>query len=548
MDTTTPFEAPAFCPNCHWPLDETVSRIDIEAVTPDLPEGTAEAGRAIEFLVKRSGPDDVPCRVGAYWSGTVDAGDFADGTGQRGTLSWAAGVSEPRKITLTLKQDDKVEPDETVTITLIDPVDCTIGEAEAKVTIINDDVAIPEPPEPEPPEEATPDDTLPYGGLGIGTACLLGQPGNQKVYTHSSIMILCERSGTIDRISWQNRINGHGRTGYSDGDGGTIDWICRIVPDPKAATIHPGSVIGQTRKIVGAGVSRGWVDEYKAAGGKGAPPLIFVEIPTIRFVKPFHVKRGDMLLFTQRQSGKGAVSINNNYSTCRTFKDWSPYRGHDSCRQFKGTSLSTRRPEHFPLILIGYTDGVVKGTGVMGYSAGLTQSQESIELSGSTRARQVFKCPEWADGKTIKAVTSFWGRTTKETSGNLRCRIRLAGDKPGGSQDEGQALAESTLLASQVAYRPDIKNGSPTPLLRHNFGSPAKLQGGKTYYVVMETAGGSTRYRGSRCVRWLSYPPVGLQNADWALKGMEGQRDAGGGWKSLKVSDVIQDVPLWCGF
>lgn len=551
------------CPNCGWQLDQALSRLDIAAVETSMAEGDSETGageagtdtvpgRVVAFTVSRTGPLDQECSVEGKWTGTVDLDDFVEGTKDQGRLSWPAGEGGERRLSMVIEPDKDFEADETITVVLFNPMGCTLGTAEASVTIVNDD-AEPEPePEPEPrPPTTVPgkgyDEALPLGGLGLGTPCLLGQPGNQKVYSESSLMIRCERSGTVEAISWQNRINGHGRTGYSDGDGGTIHWTCRVVPDPNAATIKPGPVLGITRKIKAAAKPAGWLGEYQAAGGKGSVPLIFVEIPTLRFIKPFKVRCHDMLLFTQYQTGSGAVSINNNYSTCRSFSDWSPYAYHKSCRQFRGASMSVRRTEHFPLILIGYDDGVVKGTGVMGYSAGLTQAQESIELMGRTRARQVFVCPDWADGMTVRRVVSFWGRTTTAVNGSLRCRIRLAQDG-GGLADEGQALADSVLLANQVAYRPDIKNGKPAPLVRHEFDNPAKLVAGKTYYVVMECVGGSTCYRGSRCVRWLDYPPVGLKNPDWALKGMEGQRDTGSGWKSLAVSGVKQDIPVWLEF
>lgn len=529
------------------PVPEELSKLNVRAVSPSVAEGDPGApDRAVAFIVSREGPVGQACSVAWARTGSVIPADFVTGTEVAGRISWASGDDAAKRIEFFLAPDSTVEPDETVVVELSVPEGADLGtEASATTTVSNDDTAEPPPPPPPPPVKGY-DQDLPYGGLGIGTACLLGQPGNQQVYSQSSMMILCERSGNIDRISWQNRINGHGRTGYSTGDGGTIHWTCRVVADPKAETVQPGPVLGQTRQIKGAATAAGWKEEYQEAGGKGAVPTVFVEIPTLRFLKPFKVRRGDMLLLTQHQTGKGTVSINNNYSTCRSLNDWSPYAYHASARQFQAASLSTRRKEHYPLILVGYADGVVKGTGVMGYSAGLTQAQESIELGGNTRARQVIPVPEWADGKAIKRVVSFWGRTTAAVNGSLRCRIRLAQGDGGG--DEGQALADSVILADKVAYRADIKNGSPAPLLRHNFDRPAVLRAGQVIYVVMEVVGGSTRYRGSRCVRWLSYPPVGLKQADWALKGMEGQRDTGAGWKSLAVSGVVQDLPLWCEF
>ena len=213
------------------------------------------------------------------------------------------------------------------------------------------------------------------------------------------------RGGSIDRLQWNNRFNGHGRTGYSTGNGGTISWTLRKVADPKATPVEPGPVLGETRRVTDPATSKAWIEEFHAAGGRGNDIGNFSEYPTIRLQRPVEVTKGEMLLFTQLQHNQssGTVSINNNYSTCRSLTDWSPFALHKTCRQLKN-ELSRPRSEHFPVILIGYTDGTVKGTGVMGYAAGLSQAEKSIELGGDTRARQVFTVPT---GRTAALSSAY---------------------------------------------------------------------------------------------------------------------------------------------
>jgi hypothetical protein len=306
----------------------------------------------------------------------------------------------------------------------------------------------------------------------------------------------------------------------------------------------PGEVLATTRKITDPVLAESWRGEYEAAGGKGAVPSWFCEMPTIRLLKPVDVRSGEMLLWSnlQHDAERGSLSLNHCYSTSRLMSDWAPFSYHKDAHVLLGSGLSTFRPQHFPCILMGYSDGMVKGTGIIGYAAGLTPDQESIILNGATRARQTFVVPSWADGRAIKRVISFFGRHSSGATGELCCRVRLNDGSP-----DGSVLAEATLPGAQVAYRPKPKAGDPTKLLRHDFQNPVRLQTGQTIHIEMSASGGSS-YIGNRMTHWLDYAPVGLQDADWSLTGMVGQRNTGDGWKSLSVAGVKHDIPIWCEF
>jgi hypothetical protein len=96
------------------------------------------------LTVSRTGGSDGA--VGATWV-TVDgtataAGDFLGGFGP---VSWAAGDSADKTITIPISSDSLVEGNETFTVTLGNPTGgATIGaQASILVTIVDDDATPP---------------------------------------------------------------------------------------------------------------------------------------------------------------------------------------------------------------------------------------------------------------------------------------------------------------------------------------------------------------------------------------------------------------------
>ena len=80
--------------------------------------------------------------------GTADDDDFSAASG---TLTWVAGNTAPQNITIDTASDDLIEPDETVTVTLLNPVGVTLG-ASSTATVTISDATEPPPPEPAPGE------------------------------------------------------------------------------------------------------------------------------------------------------------------------------------------------------------------------------------------------------------------------------------------------------------------------------------------------------------------------------------------------------------
>jgi hypothetical protein len=92
------------------------------------------------FMIERVGGSDNQVSVNyATKNGTANAGQ--DFVAKSGTLTWEAGDSEPKELTVTITNDSQFENDETFTIELLETADgASLGAANiATVVIENDD-------------------------------------------------------------------------------------------------------------------------------------------------------------------------------------------------------------------------------------------------------------------------------------------------------------------------------------------------------------------------------------------------------------------------
>ncbi|MEG4816524.1 DUF4347 domain-containing protein, partial [Microcoleus sp. K5-D4] len=122
----------------------------IAADIPSIVEGNSDT-TPVTFTVTRSGGTDVASSVNYTIAGTAtnvsdynSIGDTSGATGISGTINFAAGEVS-KTITLNVVGDGLVEPDETVAVTLSNPVapgpTPIITTASATTTITNDDSA-----------------------------------------------------------------------------------------------------------------------------------------------------------------------------------------------------------------------------------------------------------------------------------------------------------------------------------------------------------------------------------------------------------------------
>ncbi|MEE9494398.1 MAG: Calx-beta domain-containing protein [Gammaproteobacteria bacterium] len=93
-----------------------------------------EAAGSIDIVVNRSGDLSQPASVDYK----VEAGTAADGqdfNASTGTLNWAATDASPKTIIVQILSDSETEGNETVQVTLLNPVNVTLGTTVATLTI-----------------------------------------------------------------------------------------------------------------------------------------------------------------------------------------------------------------------------------------------------------------------------------------------------------------------------------------------------------------------------------------------------------------------------
>jgi hypothetical protein len=125
--------------------DDAVQEAGILALPSPAP-GVAEGGSGTTALlipvVRQGGSAGAVSVTYALTGGTAQVGTDVQALG--GTLSWAAGETGTRYITMTVLGDLAVEPDETAVITLSDPTGgARVPDTSVVVTITNDDAGSP---------------------------------------------------------------------------------------------------------------------------------------------------------------------------------------------------------------------------------------------------------------------------------------------------------------------------------------------------------------------------------------------------------------------
>lgn len=501
---------------------------------------------AITFTITRTG--DLTKDGSVDWTLETDLvnADFAPGQFKTGSVNWTANEAGAKTVVFTTVGNTADNPDRFIRLRLSNPVNATLGTDNAETIILDDDAATP---------TTGFDGALPLGGLGVGAVCLWGQPGNQKSGSASILQFRCEHTGSIDRISWDNRIG----DGYNEGDGGQLAFVIRRITSARGVTpVVLGEEVCRTPTINAAAVTSSWNAHWRAFGGSGGASSDFARWPSVMMETPGQVTAGEMLAFMHTHiGGSGVSSFNCSYTTKRDRDNFSPHPYYDIHRVFSNGSRSSFRDPYMAILTYGYTDGFVCGQPHMGLASGnLTPEQEHIVLGdgAGVRARQVVPMPDWTIGKTIRRVHTFFTRYVNTTSADLQCQIRRAAS---GNAD-GVVLAGRTLAANTIRFEDNIKGTNqtqdPIPFNIFDFGSPgvpvSRVNNvNPTLYFEMSQVGGSTSYIGERNLRWLNVSGRGVGNPSYLFSGMRGQIDRGNGsWVTLASNGVDCDLGLYAEF
>lgn len=113
--------------------------VSVAALSVSTSEGDLGDSHTISFNVTRTNALTASSVDWSVAGGTADADDFG-GTLPFGTVSFAVGETE-KTITLSISGDRNIEPDETITVRLSNPVgNLALGSSEASTTLTNDDL------------------------------------------------------------------------------------------------------------------------------------------------------------------------------------------------------------------------------------------------------------------------------------------------------------------------------------------------------------------------------------------------------------------------
>ncbi len=121
------------------PIETTV--LPLPDVTVQFSETTytvSEAAREASITITREGDSDRPLSVDVSTHDGSAVGE-QDYTPVTTTLSWEEGDTVPKSITILINDDLETEDEETVNLTLSNPIDTLIGEANAQLVITDNE-------------------------------------------------------------------------------------------------------------------------------------------------------------------------------------------------------------------------------------------------------------------------------------------------------------------------------------------------------------------------------------------------------------------------
>jgi hypothetical protein len=539
------------------PAAEKVNNAFLAASSPAAWSTATNLGIGLSTFVgaPRAGDDLILTKSSDLVALPGGRGDLAVGQETSGTLTWVANDQNAKPIVINTVGNTLEQPDRTCIVTLSNAVNGTISAASATTTLHDDDAPI---------VTTGYDETRIYGGLGVGIAYFLGQPGNERIADVGYVSFRMEHTGSIDRIAWHNRFG----TGYSIGNGGTIHWaIRRITSAPGVEALTTGPVISVTPNVVNPVLPASWANAFRAVGGTGAQGR-FSDFPTLIFNTPVAVTAGEMIafVFTQTATNGDRSSYNCSFSNRQNVAEYSPFEYGKYSHAYNPGSSSDIDYAYLPCIIYGYTDGRVAGNPMMGQ----TTPPAEIIIGQGDWARQVIPMPDWANGKKLKTVHAGMWRMDNTTTADIVCRVRRAGSTPGGPNDNGTQLGTTvTIAATAVEFETELKQTVPTDNTRDIFRALTNRKfdfsnqnitfatGDVIYFELGTSAGTGTRYHGQKMQNYLQFSGVSVgittptAHRDIIINGnrvqMRGQIMTGTTWASIN-STGVNYVPIWAEF
>lgn len=253
---------------------------------PGLTVGNASVleGGKLSFTVTLDATSPVPVTVGyATVSGTASSTDYSNATG---TLTFGAGETS-KTIDVVTTGDTVVEPDETLTLHLSDPMGATIVTADGRGTILNDDVV--------PPSLKVADASVTEGatlGFAVSLSAASTSPVTVRYATANGTALASSdytaKSGTIT---------------FNPGD---ITKTIDVLTTPDSTVEANETMVLRLSSANGATI----------ADGEGIGSILNDDAPTPSLkVSDASVAEGGLLNFTVSLSAAGSSPVKVNYAT-----------------------------------------------------------------------------------------------------------------------------------------------------------------------------------------------------------------------------------------
>lgn len=395
----------------------------------------------------------------------------------------------------------------------------------------------------------------PYLSQGAGCPLWFGGPGNYRFTQQAFVVMPIEYTGSaLTSVQYNNRTDEQGsNVGYSTGDGGRVSVEAYSVVSTEPLIL--GELLGTTAEVTDPVLVESWLGEWVKAGGIGNPHRFFRDFPTFHFEEPIDLASnglnvGDLVAFrfVQHDPESGTVSMNHINADLLDQVDslrsaYTPWR---NCRTY--VDSASERKRQFPLLLMGFADGMVKGNPWIPLAGSAFPS--AYTLDGVTKVRQIFQVE-----RGEKLLTRIWlcpFRAHDTYVDNLTVRLLAPVGTVGGPAD-GTLIQQWLVSPEDVAYSGSVNNPDAVKVVSISLDPGILLADGRIYYLELGSEGAETPYRIRIFHRFTIQPNVGLRTPDHTMNQINrGQENfTTGEWRDIQGGTGIgkrNDVPVFLEF
>jgi hypothetical protein len=405
----------------------------VKAGVVSIPEGNSGT-TPITFNVTRNGGIDAASKVDFAIGGTAtnnsdynNIGGTSGANSTTGTITFAPGETQ-KTITMNVVGDTELEPDETVIVSLMNPVapgpTPTISTASATTTVINDDTA----PQPGILQFSAANFSVPEGNSGTfvnSTVVTVNRTGGSTGAVSVQVRVNPNNSGTADANDYNN--NAFPITvNFADGDTAAktvvipINGDTTVEPDETVnlelipGTVTGGATIGTQNTAILTIVNDDAITPL-------TPSTVSITATDAEAAEAANGQTANPGQFTLTRTGNVSTPLTVKYTTSGTATNGSDYNNLSGSISF-GANQSTVT---LPINVIN--DNLVEGS----ETATVTITPDNAYTVGSTNKATVFIADTITVPQTINSTLTNTDPNNPTRSGKFRDDYRLTGVAPG---------------------------------------------------------------------------------------------------------------------